>query len=289
MSGKCIISGVDLGAGTEAILSYSASFSRVSGAELRLIYVLDYLLTPPAYLAPYIDEERKREESALSVWQAALEQQGLQTSKSVMIGRLHESFMTAIREFSPEMIVIGHRSHALRSSSSENLIRSLAIPMLVVRGKRSISSSIGSVDIKKILCAVDLPENSRKAFSAACRYSGLFGAELHLLHVMPSHVLNKAFSGRIHPDRCQIDRFEKDLKVLADSAISDMLKAADTAVGYGIVKGDPANEICSYAENNEYDLIVMGARGLSFIESVIIGSTTEGVLKSSPCPVLVVH
>jgi nucleotide-binding universal stress UspA family protein len=47
--------------------------------------------------------------------------------------------------------------------------------------------------------------------------------------------------------------------------------------------------ITSLAEEGSYDLIVIGARGLSYVESVLIGGTTDTVLKSSWCPVLIVH
>ncbi|MCK7503018.1 MAG: universal stress protein [Desulfobacterales bacterium] len=37
------------------------------------------------------------------------------------------------------------------------------------------------------------------------------------------------------------------------------------------------------------DLIVMGARGLSYIGGILLGSVSEAVLKSSPCPVVIVR
>ncbi len=56
-----------------------------------------------------------------------------------------------------------------------------------------------------------------------------------------------------------------------------------------ISQGTPAEMICSAADEGAYDMIVMGARGLSYLQGVLIGSTTESVLRTSPCPVLVVH
>jgi nucleotide-binding universal stress UspA family protein len=56
-----------------------------------------------------------------------------------------------------------------------------------------------------------------------------------------------------------------------------------------IIQGKPDERICSAAEAGSYDMIVIGARGLSYLEGVLIGSTTEAILKTSPCPVLVVH
>ena len=54
-------------------------------------------------------------------------------------------------------------------------------------------------------------------------------------------------------------------------------------------KGIPAKRIVALSEDRDIDLIVIGARGLGFIKGMLIGSVTDAVLKSSPCPVLVVH
>lgn len=56
-----------------------------------------------------------------------------------------------------------------------------------------------------------------------------------------------------------------------------------------VYEGHPGEVIPSLAEEGRYDLIVIGARGLSYVESVLIGGTTDAVLKSSYCPVLIIH
>ncbi len=58
----------------------------------------------------------------------------------------------------------------------------------------------------------------------------------------------------------------------------------------GIIhEGEPDKRIVSFSRENDIDLLVMGARGLGFIKGMLIGSVTDAVLKSSPCPVLVIH
>jgi len=54
-------------------------------------------------------------------------------------------------------------------------------------------------------------------------------------------------------------------------------------------QGEPHKRIVALAKEKDIDLIVMGARGLGFIKGMLIGSVTDAVLKSSPCPVLVAH
>ena len=289
IAGNCILSGIDLGPDTEKNLAYTAYFASSTGAMVRLLYIIDYLLTPPAYLASYIEEEKKKEEEEMAKLQALLSGFAVKTESRVMLGRLHESFMKSVRETSADLVVIGYKAHLLRPSSSERLIKSLAIPMLVVRGERAEKASPGSVKIRKILCPVDFSENSRKAVSTAKAYAGLFSADLHVLHVIPSHVMKEKWEQWLNPGEKNSQRFEEALRSDAAAKLSQLMKEFNIPAEAVIVQGASGQMICSTAEEGAYDMIVMGARGFSYLQGVLIGSTTETVLKSSPCPVLIVH
>ncbi len=77
------------------------------------------------------------------------------------------------------------------------------------------------------------------------------------------------------------------------------LEAANEAIrgegaqtdGGTIREGRPADAILREAEDGEYDLIVMGSRGVSMERGHdrLIGSVTERVLNQTPCPVLVIR
>jgi nucleotide-binding universal stress UspA family protein len=49
-----------------------------------------------------------------------------------------------------------------------------------------------------------------------------------------------------------------------------------------------ANEILTYAENNNVDLIVIGTKGMSTFKKVLLGSVASSVLNHAPCPVMIV-
>ena len=50
-----------------------------------------------------------------------------------------------------------------------------------------------------------------------------------------------------------------------------------------------ADALVRVARNREVDAIVVGSRGLSGLRARLEGSTSSAVLKSAPCPVVVVH
>jgi len=53
-----------------------------------------------------------------------------------------------------------------------------------------------------------------------------------------------------------------------------------------VARGIPAEEIVDFARNNEIDLIVMSTHGRTGLKHVLMGSTTEKVVRKAPCPVL---
>lgn len=53
--------------------------------------------------------------------------------------------------------------------------------------------------------------------------------------------------------------------------------------------GQAADEITQYAKVSKTDLIVVGARGMSLLSRVLIGSTSQTVARHAPCSVLVVR
>ncbi len=286
---RCILSGIDLGPDTAGVLSYAAYFGVKTRAVVRLLYVIDYLLTPPSYLGAYIEEEKKREEAEMSGWKERLKKEGIDAEYAIVLGRLHESFEKALDETSPDLLVLGYRSHVLRPSSSERLIKSLRVPMVVVRGKAAEGSSIGSVEIRKILCPVDFSDNAKRAVAVAKGYAAAFGASLRLVHVVPSYLIREkwiVWKKMADEDR---GRFDASMPAEAESKMESFCRGCGVAGQGEILQGNPSEIIVSLALDGKYDLIAMGGRGLSYIQCVLIGSTTDAVLKSSPCPVLIVH
>ena len=80
-----------------------------------------------------------------------------------------------------------------------------------------------------------------------------------------------------------------------DEAASLMQEARDYLKTYNVncqcvlESGSAAQKICEYSKENQIDLVVMGAYGHSRIYEILLGCTTEKVLKNSEIPVLLVR
>ena len=280
---KKILAGIDLEEDSERVLAYVSLFADVFGASLSLLYVIDYLVTPPAYLTPYIEKEKKDAIEKLAALRAKMSEAGFYAYSEVVVGRLRESFEAAVKKRSADVLVLGFMSHALRRSSSEKLIKGLQTPVLVVKGRKTDGVNIGSVKMRKILCPVDFSEISRKALNAAMELADAFSAKLNVIYVSPDYLIRKM---RIEAEK---DKAAKALRERAEDKLDDFLRGFILKETGRVEEGEPASAIVSFAEREDVDLIVMGARGLGFIQGMLIGSVTDAVLKSSPCPVFVIR
>jgi len=78
---------------------------------------------------------------------------------------------------------------------------------------------------------------------------------------------------------------EAGLKVLAKG--EEKVKAEGIEVKTLLKEGHMVHEIIKTAEEGRFNLIVIGAKGMSRIKEIILGSVSDGVIKNAPCPVLI--
>lgn len=71
-----------------------------------------------------------------------------------------------------------------------------------------------------------------------------------------------------------------------DSFIKTHLKAFGSAPKASVLVGRPAEEIANYARDHDAAMIIMTTHGYSGVKHLLLGSTTEGVLRHASCPVL---
>ncbi|MCE5312472.1 MAG: universal stress protein [Nitrospiraceae bacterium] len=285
---SAILAAVDLGKDTESILAYTHWLSanwQTGNMDAHLLFVLDYSLTPPAYMMPYFEKERIKNKEALDKWAAALQLAGVNTSYDIQSGRLVETFASAIKERKASVMAVGYRTHMLKPSSSERLIRSLIVPTFIVRGKQALDKKIGDVKIKKILCAVDMSPDAKRSLDTARRLSRKSGAHLDILNVVDMKTIKECMSLWKGLDEQQV-LCSTELAAEAHTALTSFAGTEDPLV---VKTGIPHEVITQYAEESGADLIVMGARGVSRFEGLFLGSVSESVIKTSTCPVLVVN
>jgi nucleotide-binding universal stress UspA family protein len=172
-------------------------------------------------------------------------------------------------------------------SVTERLMRILPCPLLIVRSLESDDTAVQqfSLNIKKILVGCDFSPYSALAFQYGLSLAQEFESEVHLVHVIET----PAYKGMMKFSVGQGEDFEKILHTQVKEKLLEMIpKESFTWCEPKIVllAGHPYEEIIKHSLLNQIDLIVLGIRGRNLIEALFTGSTTDRVLRQSPCPVL---
>jgi nucleotide-binding universal stress UspA family protein len=76
------------------------------------------------------------------------------------------------------------------------------------------------------------------------------------------------------------------VRILADAQAK--AQTADIQVETLLTAGQPVETIIDASRNGGFDLIVIGARGLSPMKEILLGSVSHGVTTHARCPILVV-
>ena len=158
-----------------------------------------------------------------------------------------------------DLVVMGRRGanagfeYGLMGSVAEAVVRKSSKPVMVVPSEFT--------EPAKALISYDGSTNSSKALGSAAEFSKAFSMPLTVLTVSAGD--------------------EGAIK-LKDA--EDYLRSYEIEAKLVHVKGDTPADIVEYLENNEHDLIFMGSSHHSRVFELVLGSTTEFVLRAVDIP-----
>lgn len=141
---------------------------------------------------------------------------------------------------------------------------------------------------KKILVATDFSKESVAAFKKAVDLARDSSAALFILHALEAQPV---ISRLVEPDL--LGKVSLSLQEPAKKSMDKLLGSArsklkDLSVTTEICGGSAYSEILENARVWNADLIVLGAKGASGLEQMVVGSTAERVMRESECSVLIV-
>lgn len=132
----------------------------------------------------------------------------------------------------------------------------------------------------KVLVPLDGSPTAEGALPLVESWAGMLGMDITLISVL-SLVGTNTSEAR--------ETAAVETKSIADYLEAKRVELQDRGLRVQTVvrEGDPAERIVDYAVEGGYDLIAMSTHGRSGVARILMGSTTEKVLHSSPVPVLV--
>ncbi|MEJ2243583.1 MAG: universal stress protein [Candidatus Bathyarchaeota archaeon] len=136
---------------------------------------------------------------------------------------------------------------------------------------------------EKILVPVDGSQGSLNALDKAIKIAKKFDGKITLINVY----WISAF--RLTPS--QLVDYVVEVRKVGEEILAEgkkVVRSEEVPVESIIKEGHIVEEILKTAKEGNYDLIVMGARGISKIKEILLGSVSYGVTSHAPCPVLIV-
>ena len=141
---------------------------------------------------------------------------------------------------------------------------------------------------QNIAYCTDFSDNSEEAFSVAAELAEKDKANLWILHVLPPPIspltMGKEEEASDQPQEALILQIQEKMQQEYGDRIS-------SGVQYELVvlDGHISTEIVKFLEENQIDLCILGAYGMTGMGLVIFGSVAKRVSHRAPCSVMVVR
>lgn len=136
---------------------------------------------------------------------------------------------------------------------------------------------------KKILLAADGSDHSIRATSEVIKIASM--NETSTVTVVLVADYSQAKSDVLHSGSSVELDMKRRRKLLP---VEELLRAANVNYRVEILHGVPGPSIVEFANKQNYELLVIGSRGLNSLQEMVLGSVSHKVVKRAECPVMLV-
>ena len=138
---------------------------------------------------------------------------------------------------------------------------------------------------KRIVIAIDQSDYAEKVMKATYDVAENIDADVNVLTVMETPEL--AAAGEL--DSAQMEEEEKKISEYQKRLINTNFSGSTLLIESIILHGDPAKKICEFAKKVNASVVVIGTKGRGKIQSKLLGSVSDKVIKNCHCSVLMVR
>lgn len=134
----------------------------------------------------------------------------------------------------------------------------------------------------KILVATDGSEHSLRSTRYAIELAKKFDGTIDVVYVIDGNTAKTDVLNSTNKYEIEKKRNEKISKV------KQMVVDVNIQCETHILHGEPGPTIVEFANENHFDCVVVGSRGLNKLQTMVLGSVSHKVAKRVECPVLIV-
>lgn len=291
---------LDFSGQSRQALEYAVPLALKFGAKISLLHVIqppavvrtlpDGGITIPTDIARLVRPARERLADMASEFLPA----EVRGRNVVSEGSPVYEIITAAKKLETDMIILSTHGftglkRVLLGSTAERVVRHAHCPVLTVRrraGTPARPANARNLPWKQILVPLDFSLTSLRALEVAVPLAREAGAGLSLLHVIEpeNYAAGMVDVVLLLPESTQTSNAETNLAQVAQRFVPAPLRKAAR-----VERGRAASVIVETAAAEKVDLIVLSTHGHTGWERLLMGSTTEHVVRHAGCPVLVVR
>jgi nucleotide-binding universal stress UspA family protein len=291
---KTILCATDFSDFSNYTIRYGVALAKEFAAKLFVCHIID--LSSVAIYGEFqldpIGQQNRIMKDANAQLQDLIGTQPVEWEPLISVGKAADEISRAVAEQDIDLVITATRGRSglkrlLLGSVTERLMRILSCPLLVVRGteQKMVSTAEQKIKLAKILVGCDFSPDSSLAFEHGLSLAQEFQSELHLAHVIEPPVQPNLFK----EETTLAGDIQANYHKLLMQKLRDMIP--EDAANWckpktRILEGQPYEELVNYSEANDIDMIVLGVRGHGLVKSLLLGSTTDRVVRKAPCPVL---
>ncbi len=206
-----------------------------------------------------------------------------------VVGHPFQEIMSLVESRDAGLLVLGshgaeHPEPQITGTLATKCVRKAPCRVLLVR-------DAPSERFQRVAVAVDFSPTSRQALHDAARIARQDRAELLVVHVYApawKHFLAEGEELPVSPQQAA-DYLREVERRLADFTYETLEEYEGIASSAEVIEAvSPAVGLIRFLTERQADLAVIGTRGTSELDVVLLGSTAERVIYDSPCSVLTV-
>jgi nucleotide-binding universal stress UspA family protein len=146
------------------------------------------------------------------------------------------------------------------------------------------------VTVKKILTPIDRSGYKDKILAYAISLGKAWGSEITAVHVIdPGRGVP---GGRIkEKEKEREEEAKREAETLVLNAIDPLIDKEGVRIKKEVVEGSDsiAKSIINYARENNFNVIVIGTKGMTAVEEFFLGSVANNVIHHAHCPVFAIR
>jgi nucleotide-binding universal stress UspA family protein len=304
-----VLVGVDGSSNSFAAVAFIGQLLSPERDELKLFFATPAMTFDDERLDAAV-QDRARTVLGRTILDAALERLPehwrARAQQRDVTGSPGQELVEAAKQFEADLIVVGFHGtssiieHFMLGSVSRKVLQSAKSPVLVVKGGSEADATADEAATLRILVAYDMEHSAEAMTNVLKQFTWPTNAEGHVLTVvrpmfladLPDWVKNKPRDPDVATMAEEWKKEHEQNLVTARQGLERYRAMLPSCFAHGraiVAEGRPAEQIITTARKLKIDLTVLGSGEGSRLERLLIGSTSEQVLASATCSVLLVR